>query len=41
MDFIKTTKEEVDEEMRKSSSCYINTYQYYANEITKKWNNEK
>lgn len=32
---------EADEKMRKSSSCYMNTYQYYANEITKKWNDEK
>lgn len=27
--------------MKETSSCYINTYQYYVNYIVKNWNNEK
>lgn len=30
-----------DKRMKDTSSCYMNTYQYYVNYIVKNWNNEK
>lgn len=33
--------EAADKRMRDTSSCYMNTYQYYVNQIVENWNNEK